>query len=113
MRALDLVDNLKSEVPVLGPRQPLDYGAAEKVRLPDGLATVEEITAALVRYFEGLTIWGIRVRRSSRAAADGGQIVEPEAVTALKSFILSPFTDEANVEEVVEKVLAARTKVAV
>jgi glutamate/tyrosine decarboxylase-like PLP-dependent enzyme len=34
-----------------------------------------------------------------------------EPVTALKSFILSPFTDEANVEAVVEKVLEARTKV--
>jgi glutamate/tyrosine decarboxylase-like PLP-dependent enzyme len=32
-------------------------------------------------------------------------------VTALKSFILSPFTDEANVEAVVDKVLEARTKV--
>jgi glutamate/tyrosine decarboxylase-like PLP-dependent enzyme len=35
-----------------------------------------------------------------------------EPVTALKSFILSPFTDEANVEAVVEKVLEARGKIA-
>jgi hypothetical protein len=35
-----------------------------------------------------------------------------EPVTALKSFILSPFTDEANVEAVVEKVLEARSKIA-
>jgi hypothetical protein len=34
-----------------------------------------------------------------------------EPVTALKSFILSPFTDEANVEAVVEKVLEARGKI--
>ena len=33
------------------------------------------------------------------------------AGAALKSFILSPFTDEANVEAVVEKVLEARTKI--
>jgi hypothetical protein len=33
-------------------------------------------------------------------------------VTALKSFILSPFTDEANVEAVVDKVLEARTRIA-
>lgn len=58
MRALDLVDNLKSEVPVLGPRQPLDYDAAQSARLSDGSATVEEVTASLVSYFEGLTIWG-------------------------------------------------------
>jgi hypothetical protein len=35
-----------------------------------------------------------------------------EPVLALKSFILSPFTDEANVEAVVEKVLEARGKIA-
>ncbi len=58
MRALDLVDGLKSELPVLGPRQALDYTAARQVRLPDGSSTVEEVTANLVDYFKGLTIWG-------------------------------------------------------
>ena len=58
MRALDLVDSLKSEVPVLGPREPLDYAAAQQTKLPDGSSTVEEVTANLVDYFKGLTIWG-------------------------------------------------------
>ena len=58
MRALDLVDSLKSEVPVLGPREPLDYAAAQQAKLPDGSSTVEEVTANLVDYFKGLTIWG-------------------------------------------------------
>jgi L-2,4-diaminobutyrate decarboxylase len=58
MRALDLVDSLKSEVPVLGSHEPLDYGAAQAARLPEGSATVEEVTASLVDYFKGLTIWG-------------------------------------------------------
>jgi glutamate/tyrosine decarboxylase-like PLP-dependent enzyme len=58
MRALDLVDSLKSEVPVLGPREPLDYGAAQLARLPESSSTVEEVTANLVDYFKGLTIWG-------------------------------------------------------
>ncbi len=58
MRALDLVDSLKSEVPVLGPRQTLDYGAAQAARLPERLSTVEEVTPNLVSYFEGLTVWG-------------------------------------------------------
>ena len=35
MRALDPVDSLKGEVPVLGPREPLGYGAAQAARLPD------------------------------------------------------------------------------
>jgi L-2,4-diaminobutyrate decarboxylase len=58
MRALDMVDSLKSEVPILGPREPLDYRAAQAARLPDGSATVEDVTASLVDYFKGLTIWG-------------------------------------------------------
>ena len=58
MRALDLVDSLKSEVPVLGPREPLDYSAAQAARLPDESATIEDVTASLVDYFKGLTIWG-------------------------------------------------------
>jgi glutamate/tyrosine decarboxylase-like PLP-dependent enzyme len=58
MRALDLVDSLKSEVPVLGQREPLDYGAAQAARLPDRSAAVEDVTADLVDYFKGLTIWG-------------------------------------------------------
>ena len=62
MRALDLVDALKSEVPVLGPRQPVDFNGAVGARLPDGSSTVEEVTADLVRYFEGLTIWDTRAR---------------------------------------------------
>lgn len=58
MRALDLVDSLKSEVPVLGPREPLDYAAAQQAQLPEGSSTVEEVTTNLVDYFKGLTIWG-------------------------------------------------------
>jgi len=58
MRALDMVDGFKSEVPVLGPREPLDYGAAQMARLPEYSSTVEDVTASLVDYFKGLTIWG-------------------------------------------------------
>ena len=58
MRALDMVDGFKSEVPVLGPREPLDYGAAQNARLPEYSSTVEDVTASLVDYFKGLTIWG-------------------------------------------------------
>ncbi len=36
-----------------------------------------------------------------------------EPITALKSFILSPFTDEVHVQAVVEKVLEARDKVTI
>ncbi len=58
MRAIDAVDALKSERPILGERNPLDYGAARKSRLAEKGKTVEEVTQELVEYCEGLTLWG-------------------------------------------------------
>lgn len=81
MRALDLVDGLKSELPVLGPREPLDYAAAQRTQLPEGPSTVEEVTASLVRYFEGLTIWG-----HPRAQQN---VVPPPTISSLIGVLLS------------------------
>ena len=57
MRALDMVDGLKSEL-VPGLWEPLDYGTAQMARLPEVSSTVEDVTVNLVDYFKGLTIWG-------------------------------------------------------
>ncbi len=58
MRAIDAVDALKSERPILGERNPLDYGAARQSRLAEEGKSVEEVTQELVEYCEGLTLWG-------------------------------------------------------
>ncbi len=58
MRALDEVDLLKSERPILGERTELDFQAAKKRRLPERGQSVEEVTQELVKYCDGLTIWG-------------------------------------------------------
>jgi glutamate/tyrosine decarboxylase-like PLP-dependent enzyme len=58
MRAIDAVDILKSERPILGERHVLDYGAAKKSRLAETGKRVEEVTQELVQYCEGLTLWG-------------------------------------------------------
>ena len=58
MRAMDAVDGLKSERPILGRRTPLDYDKARKVSLADSGMTVEEVTAELVQYCSGLAIPG-------------------------------------------------------
>jgi len=81
MRALDLVDALKSELPVLGPRQPLDFPAAQQVRLPDVSSTVEEVTANLVDYFSGLTIWGHPRTQQN--------VVPPPSIASLIATLLS------------------------
>jgi glutamate/tyrosine decarboxylase-like PLP-dependent enzyme len=58
MRALDQVDALKSELPLLGRMLDPDYAAARQATLAEHPATVEAVTADLVSYFEGLTIYG-------------------------------------------------------
>jgi glutamate/tyrosine decarboxylase-like PLP-dependent enzyme len=57
-RALDRVDALKSELPLLGVREPLDYSAAQEARLADTPLSLESVTEELVSYLEGMTIWG-------------------------------------------------------
>jgi hypothetical protein len=58
MRALDQVDALKSELPLLGETVPPDYEAARRAELRPGLASLEEVTAALVGYLGGMPIFG-------------------------------------------------------
>jgi L-2,4-diaminobutyrate decarboxylase len=58
MRAVDAVDTLKSERPILGRRTALDYSLARACRLPEQGSTVEAVTQELVEYCSGLTLWG-------------------------------------------------------
>ena len=58
LRALDQVDSMKSEIPLLGTTQPLDYEAAQRARLPTEGSTVEQVTEELVQRLQGLPIWG-------------------------------------------------------
>lgn len=58
MRAMDAVDALKSERPILGTRVPLDYKTGRQARIPEAGTTLEDVTSELVEYCSGLTIWG-------------------------------------------------------
>lgn len=58
MRAMDEVDSLKSECPILGERQPLDYGLARQATIPEQGMTTEQVTSELVGYCSGLAIPG-------------------------------------------------------
>jgi L-2,4-diaminobutyrate decarboxylase len=58
LRALDQVDALKSQTPILGsPRAP-DYAAAQEARLSDKGAALEAVLPQLVACLEGMPIWG-------------------------------------------------------
>ena len=58
MRALDQVDALKSHLPILGSVIPGDFAEARKAALPAGISPVETVTADLVGYLQGMTIFG-------------------------------------------------------
>ena len=57
MHALDQVDDLKSEIPLLGGPTALDYGAARKQEIAAGHTTVEDAAREVVRCLEGLPIF--------------------------------------------------------
>ena len=58
MRAIDQIDALKSDIPLLGGGRDLDYVAARNARIASDSASVEQVTEELVAEFRGLPIWG-------------------------------------------------------
>ena len=58
MRALDQVDAMKTDLPMLGSIVPCDFEEARGTTLPEAMASVEEVTAQLVSYLRGTTIAG-------------------------------------------------------
>jgi L-2,4-diaminobutyrate decarboxylase len=56
MRALDQVDALKAEIPILGQASPNDYAAGQQAKLGAGLGSLEQVTEELVGYLQGMTI---------------------------------------------------------
>ncbi|MDH3207515.1 MAG: pyridoxal-dependent decarboxylase [Gemmatimonadota bacterium] len=57
MQALEKIDDMKSELPLLGEPTPLDYDAARRERLSTSHSTVEDVTRDLVAHFDGLPIF--------------------------------------------------------
>jgi L-2,4-diaminobutyrate decarboxylase len=58
LRALDKVDGLKSQAPILGVGREPDYAAAAAASLPAGRSSIEEVIPQLVGYLDGLLING-------------------------------------------------------
>ncbi len=56
-RFLDHVDDLKSEVPILGLRQQAHYHESLEKGFPEQASSVEEVTQLLVDYCQGMPIW--------------------------------------------------------
>ena len=58
LRALDQLDDLKSEVPLLGRPRTLDYTSAERAELAEDRRSAQEVARLLVGQLEGMPIWG-------------------------------------------------------
>lgn len=58
LRALDQLDAMKSEKPLLGGPVTLDYPRAKLSRVDDAPRTLEEVTGMLVEHLAGMFIWG-------------------------------------------------------
>ena len=58
LRALNQLDGMKSEIPLLGTTEPLDYAAARTATLPGETRSIEAVTQELVAQFKGLPIFG-------------------------------------------------------
>jgi len=57
-RALDLVDDFKSEAPILGSPIQLDWAAAKASRVADDGKTLEQVIPELTGYMNGMINWG-------------------------------------------------------
>lgn len=57
LRALDQVDRLKTQAPILGSPQTLDFERAALARLEPTGKPVEEVLPELVSYLQGMLIW--------------------------------------------------------
>lgn len=58
LRALDQLDAMKSEKPLLGGPVTLDYDRARQSRMDDAPLTLEAVTGMLVDHLAGMFIWG-------------------------------------------------------
>ena len=58
LRALDRVDKMKSQRPILGDPKEVNFAAAIETRISDAMSTVELVSRDLVDHLEGMFIWG-------------------------------------------------------
>lgn len=58
LRALDRVDALKSEAPILGQAREPDFASASSATLDEASRPLEQVVAELVQSLEGMLIWG-------------------------------------------------------
>jgi len=55
--ALDRIDDMKGDSPFLGRHGQVDYAAAQRARMTEGMSPQEQVIAEVASYLEGMPIW--------------------------------------------------------
>jgi glutamate/tyrosine decarboxylase-like PLP-dependent enzyme len=104
LRALDRVDDLKSNIPVLGAPTEPDYDAARRARLSPESSTVEEVTAELVRYLQGMTI-------HSHPRVQGNVVTQPSIASLIGVLLAALYNPNLCWDEHSRQIAAAEVEV--
>ncbi|MBL8796698.1 MAG: aspartate aminotransferase family protein [Planctomycetia bacterium] len=103
MRALDQVDALKSEVPILGKSGPIDFESVRTHWQALKPSTIEEVTAELVRFLDGMPIFG-----HPRSQAN---VVPPSSIASIIGVLLaSLYNPNLTSDEFSERVAVAEVE---
>ncbi len=79
-RALDRVDDLKSQAPILGKQVAPNWQTARDARVAEVGHSLEQVIGELVQYLQGMTIWG---HPSSQV-----NVVPPPSIASIIGFLL-------------------------
>jgi len=79
-RALDRVDKLKSQAPILGERIEPNWKAARDARVAEKGHSLEQVIGELVQSLQGMTIWG--------HPASQVNVVPPPSIASIIGFLL-------------------------
>jgi glutamate/tyrosine decarboxylase-like PLP-dependent enzyme len=105
LRALDQVDGLKSEAPILGQPRGLDWHGALASRVQPEGRPLEHVIPELVSYFEGMFIWG-----HPRCQV---HVVPPPSIASIIGVLLpSMYNPNLCSEEVSRRIAEAEIRVA-
>lgn len=105
MRALDQVDGLKTETPILGRTIANDYGAGQQAKLGPGLSSLEQVTEELVRYLQGITI-------SSHPRTQQNVVAPPSIPSLIGVLLASLYNPNLVSDEYSRRVALAEVEVA-
>lgn len=78
-RFLDQIDGLKSAAPVLGRQRKPFYGDSLKAGFPEAMGSVEDTTASIADYCEGMTVWS-----HPNAQAN---VIPPPTISSITAFM--------------------------